>query len=688
MKGKRFFGICLAAALVIVLVAGLAFAQAPESPQGTGFTYQGQLKSGGSPYSGTCDLKFSLFDALSGGSQVGTTQSRLATQVTEGYFTIASLDFGSGIFFGDARYLEIQVRCPAGSGNYSTLSPRQALTASPAALSLALPFSGEAATSEPLVTLANNGTGDGLYVTGAGGYGLRLDYAGADGMLIHEPGGHGVYIYSPVYSGLVVNEAGDNGVRVDSAGSSGVSVGISGGNGVSVESAGGNGLYVGQAAAHGVDVEEAEHGVHVEWARAVGLFVYGAGVDGVYVGSASDDGVQVNSSGDDGVLVSTAGGDGVQVTSAGGDGVRVTSASGDGLYVEKAGTPSAFTPSSDTNGVEVAGAQGHGMYVGRADEAGVWVESAGGSGLTVYSADDYGVYVAEASRSGVYVKTAGMDGVIVDNAGDPANHVWNLGYNGFEVAGAEEHGLYVGWADVKGVYVHGAGEDALYVNDADLNGLDVESAGANGVSVVSADWDGLSVQSADDDGVDVWDAANYAGNFGGDIFVLGSCIGCAQAALGVNAGSRPLRPGEIVAVQGMQPAALDNASVLWQVVPAEGGAAPVGVVRGRAEIDAAAEGQPLPEGATGQRLVPREGEALPGEYVTIVIAGPMQVQASVESGPITAGARLTVDSAGRVRAIRTVTVGGMALAESAPVLGIALEEVAEDGLIWVLVNPQ
>jgi hypothetical protein len=52
-----------------------------------------------------------------------------------GLFTVV-IDFGGGAFNGAARWLEIGVRCPAGSGSYTTLSPRQALRAAPYALAL------------------------------------------------------------------------------------------------------------------------------------------------------------------------------------------------------------------------------------------------------------------------------------------------------------------------------------------------------------------------------------------------------------------------------------------------------------------------------------------------------------------------------------------------------------------------
>lgn len=45
-----------------------------------------------------------------------------------------SLEFGASAFTGDKRWLEIAVRSPAGSGSFTTLTPRQPLTASPYAL--------------------------------------------------------------------------------------------------------------------------------------------------------------------------------------------------------------------------------------------------------------------------------------------------------------------------------------------------------------------------------------------------------------------------------------------------------------------------------------------------------------------------------------------------------------------------
>ena len=113
--------------LVGCLAASMALGQAPI---GTAFTYQGQLQKAGAPLTNTADFQFSLWDALSGGMQIGTTQTVSNIDVEDGLFTVW-LDFGSSAFAGDARWLNIAVRSPAGSGAFTPLSPRQELTPTP-----------------------------------------------------------------------------------------------------------------------------------------------------------------------------------------------------------------------------------------------------------------------------------------------------------------------------------------------------------------------------------------------------------------------------------------------------------------------------------------------------------------------------------------------------------------------------
>jgi hypothetical protein len=96
--------------------------------QTTRFTYQGQLTDSGAPQA-TYQMRFRLFDALSSGSQVGSTIENAAVAVSDGIFTVA-LDFGAPVFSGADRYLEIAVRRNGGEG-YTVLSPRQQIASSP-----------------------------------------------------------------------------------------------------------------------------------------------------------------------------------------------------------------------------------------------------------------------------------------------------------------------------------------------------------------------------------------------------------------------------------------------------------------------------------------------------------------------------------------------------------------------------
>src|SRR3989475_7634520 len=114
--------------LVVVLTMGASTARA----QTSSFTYQGRLTDGGAAANGNYDLQFALFDSLSGGAQVGSTQTLNTVAVSNGVFTV-SLDFGANSFSGANRFLEISVR-PSGAGSFTLLTPRQPVTATPYAV--------------------------------------------------------------------------------------------------------------------------------------------------------------------------------------------------------------------------------------------------------------------------------------------------------------------------------------------------------------------------------------------------------------------------------------------------------------------------------------------------------------------------------------------------------------------------
>jgi len=100
--------------------------------QGTAFTYQGRLNSGGSPASGLYDFRFKLYVDPFGNTQVGTSYLTNAVPTTNGLF-ITTIDFGAGIFTGTTNWLEVDVRTNGISG-YTMLNPYQELMPTPYAI--------------------------------------------------------------------------------------------------------------------------------------------------------------------------------------------------------------------------------------------------------------------------------------------------------------------------------------------------------------------------------------------------------------------------------------------------------------------------------------------------------------------------------------------------------------------------
>lgn len=101
-------------------------------PLTSAFTYQGVLELDGQAVQGRHDLEFRLYNAPTLGAQIGPVVSQPALPIERG-LVLTSLDFGTGAFDGQARWLEIALR-PTGAGAFTVLSPRQALLAAPYAL--------------------------------------------------------------------------------------------------------------------------------------------------------------------------------------------------------------------------------------------------------------------------------------------------------------------------------------------------------------------------------------------------------------------------------------------------------------------------------------------------------------------------------------------------------------------------
>lgn len=104
----------------------------PQNPGGqTSFTYQGKLVESGANVTTPRDLKFKLFDDTTN-TQIGSDVIVPGVLFRDGIFNVV-LDFGSAVFTGATRSLEISVSNP-GANAFTALSPRQPITPTPYAV--------------------------------------------------------------------------------------------------------------------------------------------------------------------------------------------------------------------------------------------------------------------------------------------------------------------------------------------------------------------------------------------------------------------------------------------------------------------------------------------------------------------------------------------------------------------------
>ncbi|MCF6299786.1 MAG: hypothetical protein L3J52_01475 [Proteobacteria bacterium] len=168
---------------------------------GSGFNYQGELVDVGSPANGNYDFSFRLFDALSGGSQVGENEIKGNRSVIKGLFSIEDVDFGDTAYSGDELWLSVTVRETGDPGSETTLSPRQKINAVPYAVQAEfsegsspwLDFSTGGVSgiqyTDGVVSIATNQTQASLNVDSDNGAPLRVRVAGATKFWVQSNGG-------------------------------------------------------------------------------------------------------------------------------------------------------------------------------------------------------------------------------------------------------------------------------------------------------------------------------------------------------------------------------------------------------------------------------------------------------------------------------------------------------------------
>jgi hypothetical protein len=210
--------------------------------------------------------------------------------------------FTTQLYFGDPAdysvqfplFLQIDVRPTGGVDGFTSLAPRQELTAVPFAQSLipGATISGALPSQSALVIANPAVSGAGLQVQGTGGNGIEVLSAGS----------YGMYVTDPSFSGFYVSGAGSDGLYVSSSGDDGVQVFNPADEGFYVSGAGGSGVYVSSADQHGV------------YGRSVGVNYYG----GYFINAAS------SGAGDGGGLFSSGNTDTAADITLGGSSGRIT----------------------------------------------------------------------------------------------------------------------------------------------------------------------------------------------------------------------------------------------------------------------------------------------------------------------------------------------------------------------------
>lgn len=121
------------AAMLAAALCGIGLITGPVLAD-TSLNYQGYVQFDGQALNQPADLVFTLWNAPTGGAQLGPTLTVPALAVDNGLVS-TTLDFGLEPFEdGDERWLQVEIAAPAGVGALETLTPRRPLSAVPLAL--------------------------------------------------------------------------------------------------------------------------------------------------------------------------------------------------------------------------------------------------------------------------------------------------------------------------------------------------------------------------------------------------------------------------------------------------------------------------------------------------------------------------------------------------------------------------
>ncbi len=423
MRGNYNYIYWLAA--IGLLCAGPAFVL---GQMGTNFSYQGQLLEAGEPVTDLVTMRFSLWNAASSGSQLGSDYTASSVDVVDGLFTVQvdSANFGSSGFNGDPRWLEIEVY----DAGWQTLSPRQPITPAPYAL-------------------------------------FAADSPGGGGTCLWSENGTKIY-YSTNHVGI---GTADPNVPLHVT-TSGDPVAVLGKN--TATSGSGSGVWgeTGSSTGAGVFGQNINNGTgNHAGVKGVAWGSFAQGVMG-YNGSTASTAM--------GVLGRTSRGAGVKgeathTSSSTAYGVHgaTSSTSGTGVYGYAPAGGKGVAGYSGSNDYGYLGSDNGGVYGRSTDNYGVYGYSNNGAGVRGYSATDWGVFGSSPNGS----SEAGVVGAItLDNGGT----LWKPNSG---VSGGCQDGQGVAGRTIEGIGVFGE-----QTNSGNIGHLGTSTAGVYGETNDAGDY--------------------------------------------------------------------------------------------------------------------------------------------------------------------------------------------------------
>jgi len=411
--------------LVTCLLASALFASvALADPVGPAFTYQGQLTDAGAPANGAYDFQFALFTSASGGSAVDTVS--VDDLAVSGGLINTTLDFTDAPYTGQALWVEVHVRPGASSSSYTTLAPRQALTAVPYALHALSGNPGPQGPAGPQGPIGLTGPQGGIGPEGPTGpegpqgpAGIfALPYSGSDTAqevtfsISNSNAAGAVALYGMVAAGTaVMGQVSGVGTAVyglSAEGGTGVHGSTTQTSDVALQAAGVRGSNDNGPGVWGSS--ETFAGVYGEGSAPGGLGVWGNGLAdniGVLGWSTNASGVEGKS-----------------------DSIGVYGHSGIGIGVQGSSNTGAAGVFGTTNNANGSGVQGNAS--GGTNAAGIFGVNPTGPGVWGRSTSNSGVFGQSVSGWGVYGVSDSSVGVLGASNGSNSAGLYGSGYVGVQ----------------------------------------------------------------------------------------------------------------------------------------------------------------------------------------------------------------------------------------------------------------